>query len=207
MFLSNGDRGQCHYSCTDTQRKGWYLLFLSFNRESVSHGRSSKLRHACTYIWWCGNVCVSIFICAMVVCYGVLFVLLCVFHSQWQMKRQRSAFATGFVISGRRILTNAHAVRNHLLVRVRRYGDSKKYTATVRYQSVCMYSLVFLSFEIYYLTWICVYIVRSTRLSILAMVCIIPWMHECLSMSENGGWVSNSLRWHAHSLDWTRTGV
>jgi S1-C subfamily serine protease len=47
----------------------------------------------------------------------------------WQMKRQRATFGSGFVISGQRILTNAHVVAYQKQVRVRKHGDAKKYTA------------------------------------------------------------------------------
>ncbi|XP_062513956.1 uncharacterized protein LOC134189634 isoform X2 [Corticium candelabrum] len=47
----------------------------------------------------------------------------------WQMKRQRAVVGSGFVISGRRILTNAHVVAYQKQMRVRKHGDAKKYTA------------------------------------------------------------------------------
>lgn len=49
----------------------------------------------------------------------------------WQMKRQQQVFGSGFVISGRRILTNGHVVAYQKSVRVRKHGDSKKYNAHV----------------------------------------------------------------------------
>lgn len=49
----------------------------------------------------------------------------------WQMKRQQQVFGSGFVISGRRILTNGHVVAYQKSVRVRKHGDAKKYNAYV----------------------------------------------------------------------------
>ncbi|EDO41765.1 predicted protein [Nematostella vectensis] len=49
----------------------------------------------------------------------------------WQMKRQQQVFGSGFVIEGRRILTNGHVVAYQKSVRVRKHGDAKKYNAHV----------------------------------------------------------------------------
>jgi len=49
----------------------------------------------------------------------------------WQMKRQYSSTASGFVISGRRIVTNAHAVSYQTSVRVRKHGSAEKFVAKV----------------------------------------------------------------------------
>jgi S1-C subfamily serine protease len=49
----------------------------------------------------------------------------------WQMKRQTSSTASGFIISGRRIVTNAHAVDYQTSVRVRKHGSADKYVAKV----------------------------------------------------------------------------
>eukprot|EP00112_Aurelia_sp_Birch-Aquarium-sp1_P012613 Seg2652.1 transcript_id=Seg2652.1/GoldUCD/mRNA.D3Y31 product="Protease Do-like 10 mitochondrial" protein_id=Seg2652.1/GoldUCD/D3Y31 len=51
----------------------------------------------------------------------------------WQMKRQQQAFGSGFVIEGKRILTNAHVIKYHKSIRVRKHGDAKKYQADVLY--------------------------------------------------------------------------
>lgn len=53
------------------------------------------------------------------------------FGLPWQMKRQNSSTSSGFVISGRRIIGNAHGVAFHSVVRVRRHGSSKKHIARV----------------------------------------------------------------------------
>ena len=49
----------------------------------------------------------------------------------WQMCHEEKSTASGFVIEGRRILTNAHAVAYYSSVRVRKYGDARKATAHV----------------------------------------------------------------------------
>ena len=49
----------------------------------------------------------------------------------WQMKRQQQGSGSGFVISNRRILTNAHVVAYQKSVRVRKHGDAKKYNAHI----------------------------------------------------------------------------
>ncbi|CAI5523131.1 unnamed protein product [Closterium sp. Naga37s-1] len=49
----------------------------------------------------------------------------------WQSKPQREVTGSGFVVSGRRILTSAHVVADHTFVLVRRHGSPKKFLATV----------------------------------------------------------------------------
>ena len=49
----------------------------------------------------------------------------------WQMKRQTSSTSSGFVIAGRRILTNAHCVDNFAVVKVKKRSSSTKYVAEV----------------------------------------------------------------------------
>eukprot|EP00051_Salpingoeca_urceolata_P008402 m.105678 g.105678 ORF g.105678 m.105678 type:complete len:555 (-) comp15733_c1_seq2:217-1881(-) len=53
------------------------------------------------------------------------------FMLPWQMSRQEACTGSGFVISNRRIMTNAHVVRDHTTVRVRRHGRSDKFSARV----------------------------------------------------------------------------
>jgi S1-C subfamily serine protease len=53
------------------------------------------------------------------------------FIRPWQNKRQTEVSGSGFVISGKRILTNAHVVANQKLVLVRRHGLPDKFIATV----------------------------------------------------------------------------
>lgn len=53
------------------------------------------------------------------------------FSLPWQMKHQLSSNSSGFIISGRRLLTNAHSVQHHTQVRVKRHGSDTKFLATV----------------------------------------------------------------------------
>ncbi|EKX40735.1 hypothetical protein GUITHDRAFT_164606 [Guillardia theta CCMP2712] len=53
------------------------------------------------------------------------------FSQPWQMRRQRQGTGSGFIISGHRILTNAHNVANQNWVLVQRHGIPKKYPARV----------------------------------------------------------------------------
>eukprot|EP01134_Creolimax_fragrantissima_P003125 CFRG3125T1 len=49
----------------------------------------------------------------------------------WQMKRQNYSTSSGFVISGRMILTNAHSVESHTVVKVKKRGSDQKHLARV----------------------------------------------------------------------------
>jgi S1-C subfamily serine protease len=49
----------------------------------------------------------------------------------WQMKRQYSSTASGFAVSERRIVTNAHAVAFQTSIRVRKHGSAEKFMARV----------------------------------------------------------------------------
>ncbi|KAF6252023.1 trypsin-like cysteine/serine peptidase domain-containing protein [Scenedesmus sp. NREL 46B-D3] len=53
------------------------------------------------------------------------------FSLPWQRKRQYSSNSSGFMIAGRRILTNAHCVDHHTQVKVKRRGSDKKFVASV----------------------------------------------------------------------------
>lgn len=53
------------------------------------------------------------------------------YDSPWQASGVENATGSGCIISGRRILTNAHVVSNATYIEVQRYGDPDKYTATV----------------------------------------------------------------------------
>ena len=53
------------------------------------------------------------------------------FSLPWQRKRQFSSSSSGFIIEGRRILTNAHCVADHTQVKVKRRGSDVKYMAQV----------------------------------------------------------------------------
>jgi len=49
----------------------------------------------------------------------------------WQVKPQRQSTSSAFVVSGRRLVTNAHCVFCETSVRARKRGSSKKFTARV----------------------------------------------------------------------------
>ncbi|KAG2483061.1 hypothetical protein HYH03_018044 [Edaphochlamys debaryana] len=49
----------------------------------------------------------------------------------WQRKRQYSSNSSGFLLPGRRILTNAHCVDHYTQVKVKRRGSDVKHVATV----------------------------------------------------------------------------
>ncbi|KAL6579890.1 Protease Do-like 9 [Orobanche minor] len=53
------------------------------------------------------------------------------FSLPWQRKRQYSSSSSGFVISGRRVLTNAHSVEHYTQVKLKKRGSETKYVATV----------------------------------------------------------------------------
>jgi S1-C subfamily serine protease len=49
----------------------------------------------------------------------------------WSVRRQTSSTSTAFLISGQRILTNAHCVDHATVVRIKKRGDDRKFIATV----------------------------------------------------------------------------
>lgn len=53
------------------------------------------------------------------------------FSLPWQRKRQYSSSSSGFVIKGRRVLTNAHSVEHYTQVKLKKRGSDTKYLATV----------------------------------------------------------------------------
>jgi S1-C subfamily serine protease len=53
------------------------------------------------------------------------------YGTPWKAGSSRSVSGSGFVIPGRRILTNAHVVSDATFIQVRRYGDSKRVPARV----------------------------------------------------------------------------
>ncbi|CAL5037730.1 unnamed protein product [Urochloa decumbens] len=53
------------------------------------------------------------------------------FSLPWQRKRQYSSSSSGFIIRGRRVLTNAHSVEHHTQVKLKKRGSDTKYLATV----------------------------------------------------------------------------
>ena len=57
------------------------------------------------------------------------------YASPWQNGLDYNSTATGFIIDGNRIITNAHAVLNEKFLQVRKEGDSRKYKAVVKFVS------------------------------------------------------------------------
>ncbi|MBI5816718.1 MAG: trypsin-like peptidase domain-containing protein [Nitrospinae bacterium] len=53
------------------------------------------------------------------------------YFQPWQYEAQVSASGSGFIISGQRILTNAHVAADAVFIEVRKAGDPQKYQATV----------------------------------------------------------------------------
>jgi S1-C subfamily serine protease len=55
------------------------------------------------------------------------------YDTPWKKGTQKSCTGSGFCIEGRLIITNAHVVHQHTVVRVRRSGNAVKYAAKVCY--------------------------------------------------------------------------
>lgn len=55
------------------------------------------------------------------------------YRTPWDAGRTVSAWGTGFLIDGHRILTNAHVASNARFITVTRDGDARRYEARVRY--------------------------------------------------------------------------
>jgi S1-C subfamily serine protease len=55
------------------------------------------------------------------------------FTTPWQSGRMGQGTGTGFVISGKRILTNAHVVSNARFIQVQKDGDAARYSARVAF--------------------------------------------------------------------------
>ncbi|KAK4264306.1 hypothetical protein QN277_025505 [Acacia crassicarpa] len=53
------------------------------------------------------------------------------FSQPWQRMKPYNSSSTGFVISGRRVLTNAHSVEHYTLVMLKKRGSDTNYLATV----------------------------------------------------------------------------
>ncbi len=53
------------------------------------------------------------------------------YYQPWQMGYQMPSSGSGFVLDGRRILTNAHVISDQVHVQVMKAGDTRKYTAKV----------------------------------------------------------------------------
>jgi len=55
------------------------------------------------------------------------------YSQPWQAQRHGQASGTGFIIKGRRILTNAHIVSDTRFIEVQKDGDPKRYVARVEF--------------------------------------------------------------------------
>lgn len=55
------------------------------------------------------------------------------YYQPWQLGYQMPSSGSGFIIQGRRILTNAHVVSDQVHVQVMKAGDTRKFTAKVRF--------------------------------------------------------------------------
>jgi len=53
------------------------------------------------------------------------------YYRPWQSKGIRASAASGVVISGNRILTNAHVISDHTFIQIKKNKDPKRYTAQV----------------------------------------------------------------------------
>jgi S1-C subfamily serine protease len=51
------------------------------------------------------------------------------YDNPWQMSGQSNSTGSGSIISGNRILTNAHVVSNHTFIQVKKAGEPDRYTA------------------------------------------------------------------------------
>lgn len=54
------------------------------------------------------------------------------YWNPWSMRGTSSGTGSGAIIKGRKILTNAHVVGNQTFIQVRRFGDARRFQATVR---------------------------------------------------------------------------
>ncbi len=54
------------------------------------------------------------------------------YYNPWSMSATASSTGSAAIISGRRILTNAHVVSNQRLIEVRRNGDPRKFVAQLQ---------------------------------------------------------------------------
>lgn len=99
----------------------WVILACT----CLEHNESSAL--PCCHVMFCGTATVANLLMLHIVCSPN-------FSQPWQMHAQSTCTASGFVISPlgeRRILTNAHAVANHVVVKVRKHGSAQKFNARV----------------------------------------------------------------------------
>ncbi len=57
------------------------------------------------------------------------------YYNPWAMRGTQQTTGSGAIIDGRRILTNGHVVRDHTFIQVRRFGESRRYQARVKFAS------------------------------------------------------------------------
>jgi S1-C subfamily serine protease len=55
------------------------------------------------------------------------------YSAPWEAGRSQSGWGSGFIISGHRILTNAHVVSNARFIALEKEGDSRRYEAQVQF--------------------------------------------------------------------------
>jgi len=55
------------------------------------------------------------------------------YFQPWDMGYQNTKFGSGFIVEGKRIMTNAHVIGDQVYIQVLKVGDTKKYTARVEY--------------------------------------------------------------------------
>ncbi len=53
------------------------------------------------------------------------------YFNPWRMSGPQNTGGSGCIIEGNRILTNAHVIADHTFIQVRRYGQAKRYKASV----------------------------------------------------------------------------
>lgn len=57
------------------------------------------------------------------------------YYNPWSMRGTQQSTGSGCIISGNRILTNGHVVRDSTFIQVRRFGESRRYQAHVLFVS------------------------------------------------------------------------
>jgi len=55
------------------------------------------------------------------------------YFQPWDMGYQSTKYGSGFIIEGKRIMTNAHVVGDQVYIQVQKTGDTRKYTAKVEF--------------------------------------------------------------------------
>ena len=55
------------------------------------------------------------------------------YFQPWDMNYQNTRYGSGFIVEGKRVMTNAHVVGDQVFIQVIKTGDPKKYTARVEF--------------------------------------------------------------------------